>query len=499
MTDAEASAQIENQDEVVAATGEGQPKKMHTKKKVLLITLLVILASLVVVYAAGALFFSSHFYPNTRFNDEDISYQADTAFVDKVEAQVPGYKLTITGDDYIQDITSAQVDLSVDPEKLKADAFEAQNVWLWPIEVFGSHDVSHVIDASFDHDKVVEILTPTVETYNKEATPSADATIAYDERINLVVVKDEVYGNQIDAEAFISKVDECLASLEPTYQLNDEVFIQPTIFASDERFKQALPAAQTLISGEIDLTLAEGTVSAGKVGKDLLVSWLTLDPETLMPTLDQAAVAAWAEQKGVELNTIGTKRTFKRPDGKNVTVSGGVYGWKVSTADLASTLIGNVTAGNFEAIDIPCEQTADVYNGPGGRDWTAYVDIDLSEQKVRYYSEKDEELFVTDCVTGDVSKGRSTPTGLYYLRAKKSPEVLTGFNADGTKDYETHVTYWMPFIRNSIGLHDASWRGKFGGSIYKGNGSHGCVNLPTEAAKWFYDNLTTNVAVLVHE
>ena len=80
------------------------------------------------------------------------------------------------------------------------------------------HDVSHVIDASFDHDKVVEILAPTVETYNKEATPSADATIAYDERINLVVVKDEVYGNQVDAEAFISKVDECLASLEPTYQ-----------------------------------------------------------------------------------------------------------------------------------------------------------------------------------------------------------------------------------------------------------------------------------------
>lgn len=230
MTDAEASAQIENQDEVVAAAGEGQPKKMRTKKKVLLITLLVILASLVVVYAAGALFFSSHFYPNTRFNDEDISCQADTAFVDKVEAQVPGYKLTITGDDYIQDITSAQVDLSVDPEKLKADAFEAQNVWLWPIEVFGSHDVSHVIDASFDHDKVVEILTPTVETYNKEATPSADATIAYDERINLVVVKDEVYGNQIDAEAFISKVDECLASLEPTYQLNDGDLHQPTIF-----------------------------------------------------------------------------------------------------------------------------------------------------------------------------------------------------------------------------------------------------------------------------
>ena len=105
----------------------------------------------------------------------------------------------------------------------------------------------------------------------------------------------------------------------------------------------------------------------------------------------------------------------------------------------------------------------------------------ICPSKVRYYNEKDEELFVTDCVTGDVSKGRSTPTGLYYLRAKKSPEVLTGFNADGTKDYETHVTYWMPFIRNSIGLHDASWRGKPGVRSIRATVRSGCVNLPTDA------------------
>ena len=160
----------------------------------------------------------------------------------------------------------------------------------------------------------------------------------------------------------------------------DEVFIQPTIFASDERFKQALPAAQTLISGEIDLTLAEGTVSAGKVGKDLLVSWLTLDPESLMPTLDQAAVAAWAEQKGVELNTIGTKRTFKRPDGKNVTVSGGVYGWKVSTADLASTLIETLLQGTSSDAIFPVSRLLMCTTDLVDNDWTAYVDIDLSEQ-----------------------------------------------------------------------------------------------------------------------
>lgn len=482
------------------AEGERQPKKkMSTPKKVLLVLGAVILALLIAVYAVGAAFFSSHFYPNTQFNSQDISYQSDADFASEVEAQIPSYVLTISGEGYLQKLTSEQVDLAVDNEQLKADAFASQNIWLWPIEVFAQHDVSDVIHANFDEKKLSDLLTPSVEEYNKDAAKSVDATISYSELLDTLTIEPEVYGTQIDLPVFLSKIGECLAGMETAYQLNSEVFIQPTIFADDERFKEALPAANELISGEIELTMAQGAVSAGKVGKDLLVTWLALDPETLMPTLDQEAVIAWADQKSAELNTVGTKRTFKRGDGQEVTVGGGVYGWKVNTADLATTLIGNVTSGNFETIDIPCEQTADVYNGPGQRDWGAYVDIDISEQKVRYFNENNEQLFVTDCVTGDVTKGRGTPTGLYYLRMKKSPEVLTGFNADGTKDYESHVTYWLPFIRNSIGLHDASWRSNFGGSIYRGNGSHGCVNLPTESAKWFYDNLSTNVAVLVHE
>lgn len=500
MTESQASEDTRIPLDPALTIGVDQSKKqMSTPKKVLLIFGALMLALLIALYAGGAAFFSSHFYPNTNFNDEDISYQADSDFVAKVEALVPNYELAITAENYDQTISSHQIGLHVDADRLKADAFASQNTWLWPIEVFAQHDVSHVIDADFDHEKVKELLTSSIDAYNKEATPSVDATIVYNELFDMLDIEDEVYGNEIDPEAFFTKIDECLAGMEDAYELNKEVFVQPLIYADDERFKDALPAANELVSGEVELTMAGGSVSAGKVGKDLLVSWLMLDPETLMPTLDQEAVVAWADQKGTELNTVGTKRTFKRGDGKEVTVGGGVYGWKVSTDDLATTLIGNVTTGNFEPIDIPCEQTADVYNGPGQRDWGAYVDIDISEQKVRYFNENNEQLFVTDCVTGDVTKGRATPTGLYYLRMKKSPEVLTGFNADGTKDYESHVTYWLPFIRNSIGLHDASWRSSFGGSIYKGNGSHGCVNLPTDSAKWFYDNLETNVAVLVHE
>ena len=46
----------------------------------------------------------------------------------------------------------------------------------------------------------------------------------------------------------------------------------------------------------------------------------------------------------------------------------------------------------------------------------------------------------------------------------------------------------MPFNGN-IGIHDASWRYSFGGKIYKGNGTHGCVNSPSYLAKTIFENI----------
>ena len=69
--------------------------------------------------------------------------------------------------------------------------------------------------------------------------------------------------------------------------------------------------------------------------------------------------------------------------------------------------------------------------------------------------------------------------------------------ADGSYEYESPVDYWMPF-NGGIGLHDANWRSKFGGTIYETNGSHGCVNLPPSQVKELYDYLYKNVPVICH-
>ena len=53
------------------------------------------------------------------------------------------------------------------------------------------------------------------------------------------------------------------------------------------------------------------------------------------------------------------------------------------------------------------------------------------------------------------------------------------------EDYESFVQYWMGY-GGGYGLHDASWRRVFGTQDYKWNGSHGCINMPTAAAKKLY-------------
>ncbi len=119
-----------------------------------------------------------------------------------------------------------------------------------------------------------------------------------------------------------------------------------------------------------------------------------------------------------------------------------------------------------------------------------YVDVNISEQTVNYF-ENGELRLSSPCVTGNTSAGRGTPCGTYTIQTQVPGKYLTG------PTWNVWVDRWMPFNGN-IGLHDASWRSNFGGTIYQTNGSHGCVNLPHDAAVQLYDMAKTGTTVIVH-
>ena len=98
----------------------------------------------------------------------------------------------------------------------------------------------------------------------------------------------------------------------------------------------------------------------------------------------------------------------------------------------------------------------------------------------------------TDCVTGDAHLSRDTPKGVYYISECIDGKYLIG------DDYKTWVNKWMRLTNTGIGLHDAYWRSAFGGSIYKTNGSHGCINLPAKFASNLFKKAYRGMPVIIY-
>lgn len=89
------------------------------------------------------------------------------------------------------------------------------------------------------------------------------------------------------------------------------------------------------------------------------------------------------------------------------------------------------------------------------------------------------------------------------MNAKRQNETLIGMDMDkdGEPDYRSPVAYWMPFVGNLIGLHDASWQSASvftNPTAYLWAGSHGCVNLPTDKAGELYNLIQVGDCVIVH-
>ncbi|MBQ9690674.1 MAG: L,D-transpeptidase, partial [Eggerthellaceae bacterium] len=112
-------------------------------------------------------------------------------------------------------------------------------------------------------------------------------------------------------------------------------------------------------------------------------------------------------------------------------------------------------------------------------------------------------LWESGIVSGLPADGNDTPTGVYFVKGKETNVVLKGKINPKTKkpEYESPVAYWIPFIGNSYGLHDASWQpaSAFNDkTAYQWRGSHGCVNLPTDKVAQLYDIIEVDDPVIIH-
>lgn len=471
--------------------------KVSRAPKVLGIVFGVLLALLVVAYVAGSVYFMDRFFPNTFVGDVDISLKTSDEVKGVLADVADEYALSVSGCEFSLELSSAEMGFSLDVDAIVAAMLADENAWTWPIALMGAHDESACVVASYNEEAIDTLVRSAVDEHNASAMPSANATIGYDaaaERINVIP---ETYGTQLDANAVMLAVDAAITSLRPKLELGKEQLVVPTVLSNEPGLRQAADQANAM--AKADMTLMMGSSVAAEVDAELIANWIIVG-EDYQAHLDEEQLSAWIDGLADACNTLGSDRAYTRPDGKEVVVSGGSYGFEVDHAALHALVTEGVAAGSTETVDVPCTQTGYAYNGAGGQDWgSRYVDVDLAEQYARFYDDAGELVWETDIISGKPTADMATPSGVYVVNLKNSPTTLYTYEPGREKPKETVVQYWMPFVGNVVGLHDAWWQPGFGGTMYQdGYGSHGCVNLPSDKAAELYGMINVGDVVVVH-
>lgn len=206
--------------------------------------------------------------------------------------------------------------------------------------------------------------------------------------------------------------------------------------------------------------------------------------------IDDKRIAEFVEELQKEFDTWQYNKILRTTEGKVVKIPAGEYGWKLDKKKEVKEISRLLRRNGITVHNLHFSTEAAVQGNPYKDYGDSYVEIDLTSQRLWLYVEG-KMILESDIVSGLMNTDRQTPPGAYAIYYKQSPAVLKG------ADYETPVSYWMPF-NGGIGLHDATWQYSFGGDACYYRGSHGCINLPLDVAKEIYGYMKKGFPVLCY-
>ncbi len=422
-------------------------------------------------YLAGVIYFSSHFAWNTRLNGVDVSCMTSGQAQQAVENAMHDYQLEIRErggtTEYIK---GSDIELEIRLTGTIEEELNKQNGFLWfwngviPNESSIEAEVSYSLSSLYQQIHALDCMQ------------SENITLPVEPQIikqsGSVVVTEGVEGNKLRGTEVSVVIRRAVSDLVTYVDLEaEECYVALQYSEEDAVVLEALDYMNALQEMKIVYEFEEDTETL--VGEDIL-DWVILS-EDYEVSLDRKAVRAYIEELKETYEIRGQVIDFHTSYDRDVEVTS-----YIRSSELDSSLETDLL---IEAIqDIPVSgknkwvrKAADMVSVGD-----TYIEINLTSQHLYCY--KDGNMILeTDIVSGKPSTGCATPPGVYRIRSKTSPAILVG------ETYRTPVSYWMPFNRG-IGLHDATWQRAFGGSRYITQGSHGCINLPLDIAKFIYEN-----------
>lgn len=413
------------------------------------------------------------FPENTSLLGVDISGLSQAEALTVINQGLSGYHLQIVANGKNISFSAADLDLNC-PENALGAYIQALE------EGTNPEDIPLI---SYDSDALRQRLAGRLNSSAK------NAAIRYNSSADCFQISEASTGVEADISSIVHAADPVIRALEPGLKITvNEKELQPTITADSEEAKAALAEANSYLN--ISLTYSytpdNAQIQYETLTKDNIGSFIAFESD-LSPYISSSALRKYVDSMGQKYYVKGNAGQFKTSGGYYINVEVDYDGQPVNTDELYNDLhyaLSNGISGTRVAPYLNVVKTEDLaFNGN-------YVEVNLSAQHLWVY--RDGACVVsTPIVSGCAYYRNTTPTGVYSIYNKARNTYLVGAN------YRSYVNYWMPF-KGGYGLHDASWRDTFGDDIYLYDGSHGCVNLPSDIAGNVYENVSVGTKVILY-
>lgn len=461
-------------------------KDLSKVRKKIIIAAASVVGGLLLIYLCMVAYFNCHIFPGTRFGNVKLSGKSADGAEEELDGLLADYKLAITGRDGASEVINRDdIKLKYVLDGFGAKLIDAQNPFAWPAHLFRKSTIDEKFDVVYDADMLADKITSMKMTSEENMVEPVDAYIGdYESGVGFKIVG-EVIGSKLDMEKFEAAVKDALTNVQSELDADKAgCYIDPQVYSDDKKLVKQEKRLNKYTDTRLTYTFGDDTVV---LDGDTIYNWMDIKKNGKV-SLDEEKIREFVRGLGSKYDTIFRTRTFKTSYKKDVVINGGDYGWWMNREKEVSELKELIKKGTVADREPVYFQKAEKYGKDDYGD--TYVEINLSAQHLFLY--KDGKVVLeSDFVSGKDTKDRKTPGGVFGITYKERDATLVG------ADYETPVSYWMPF-NGSIGMHDATWRKKFGSNIYKSGGSHGCINLPFNVAARIYDEIEKNTPVICY-
>lgn len=452
------------------------------KNRKIIMTLII----LSVLYFMGVLLFSNHFGFRTYVNGTSVFLDIPEEVVLDLQKDVSHKILTLVRrDGTTESITYGQLGVLL-KHQIGVDDLQC-NPWLWFLDVF--HRTDYVFDVSFElSESIAAKSILKLECLSEDyVTGPTDGSVRVLPDGTYEVIADSS-GNEIDKDKLVCVLVDAVAKKQDVINLE-----QSGVYKYD-----------AIINRDADVV---SDFSIFELQNCQLT--VKLDAETSVVVPSVVVAKALYEMDGVTYvrypmmydyalylaqcyNTVGLERKFITTSGNELTLypsdDDTFFGWELDVQATAEKLCKSLAAGQDTSVSVVWLTQGKSHNGLNDFGNT-YIELSILQQHMWCYV-GGELLFETDVTTGtDSIPSRRTPTGMFMTMDWNTEYTMRG-------SYGTAFShYFIRLTPTGVGIHDAWWRKKYGGTEYLYNGSHGCINTPYDKVKLLYDTLYQNCGV----